>query len=265
MRKVVLTWCALVSVPLKVYKATEAKEQGFRLVHAACGGRITQPRKCEACDIYPETADITKGYEVTSDNIIPLTDNDIATLPLKSSSELAVDKFVMAEDIDPVMMTGSHYFLGPDKGGEKGYALLADTLAKAGKYAVTKTAFSNRERLAVIRSVDGILVMSSLSWPDELRDSAEVPFNATPKVADEESDLALQLVSVLSGTYNPADYTDGYQTALSALIERKTSDPNTPAPEMVEAAPQPEKSVKDALKLALEAAKAKADTDPAPF
>jgi DNA end-binding protein Ku len=256
MRKMVLTWCALVSVPLKVYKATDDKEIGFRQVHLADGGRVRQPKKCEACDEYVEQTEIGKGYEVTPDNIIPLSEDDMKTLPLKSSSELAVDKFVMAEEIDPLWMSGKHYFLGPDKGGDKGYALLADTLAKANRYAVTKTAFSGRERMAVIRSVDGVLVMSSLSWPDELRNREEVPFSSTPKVGEDESELALQLVEVLSGTYNPADYKDEYATALKALVERKTSDPDAPAP-AIEAAPeQPEMAVKDALAAALAAAKA---------
>lgn len=260
MRRVVLAF-SLVQILCKVYKATEDKEVEMHQVHGDDLGRIRNKRFCEICQVEVPYSDIRTGL-VLPDRLVALTEDDLASLPLESSKELKVEQFVDAGEIDPMLHNGKHYFLGPDVGGEKGYVLMVEAMEKTGRVAIAKAALSQRERIAVIRPYKGVLVMDMLSWPEEIRDSEQVPFKFTPKPAEKEADLAEQLINQLYSPFDADKYHDLHAAALNALVERKQADPDAPAAALPEVSAKPQPSMADALSAALESLRAEQKPKP---
>ena len=159
----------LVSIPVRLYSATEEKDISFRQVHRDDGGRIRYKRICSVDGEEVAYADIAKGYELPDGEIIVLDDEDFANLPMSSSRSVEVLSFVPAAQIDAVQM-GKPYYCDPTGGDVKPYVLLRDSLEKADRVAVVKVALRQRERLAMLRPRDGVLVLQTLLWPDEVRE-----------------------------------------------------------------------------------------------
>ena len=159
----------LVSIPVRLYSATEEKDISFRQVHREDGGRIRYKRVCSVDGEEVPYADIAKGYELPDGEMVVLDDEDFANLPISSSRAVEVLSFVPAEQIDAVQM-GKPYYCDPTGGDVKPYVLLRDSLEKADKVAVVKVALRQRERLAMLRARDGVLVLQTLLWPDEVRE-----------------------------------------------------------------------------------------------
>ncbi len=210
----------LVSVPVKLYSATESHDISFRQVHAQDHGRIRYRRVCQVCGEEVEYADIAKGYETDDGELVVLTDDDLAQLPSRSSREIAVEKFVPAEQIDPMQLEKS-YYLEPEKNGLKPYVLLRDALADTDRVAVVTVALRTRMTPAVLRVRDNVLVMQTLMWPDEIRDpdfgSLEQVGEATPQ----ELKMAQMLLETLAGDYDASDFEDDYAAAVHSLVEQK--------------------------------------------
>ena len=158
----------LVSVPVKLYAATESHDVSFRQVHAKDGGRIKYQRVCSIDGEEVAYADIAKGYETEDGEMVILTDDDLAELPSTSSREIAVEKFVPREQIDPLLFEKS-YYLEPEKTGAKPYALLRQALLEADRMAVVTVALRQRTTVAVLRVRDDVIVLQTMMWPDEVR------------------------------------------------------------------------------------------------
>ncbi|HET9842813.1 MAG TPA: Ku protein, partial [Nocardioides sp.] len=158
----------LVSVPVKLYAATESHDVSFRQVHAKDGGRIKYQRVCSIDGEEVEYADIAKGYETEDGEMVILTDDDMAALPSTSSREIAVEKFVPSDQIDPLLFEKS-YYLEPEKTGAKPYALLRQALLDADRMAVVTVALRQRTTVGVLRVKDDVIVMQTMMWPDEIR------------------------------------------------------------------------------------------------
>jgi DNA end-binding protein Ku len=158
----------LVNVPVKLYSATEDRDVSFHQVHAADGGRVRYKRVCQVCGEEVAYADIAKGYEMDNGDMVVLSDQDLAELPLPTSKTVELLAFVPAEQVDPVSYAKS-YYLEPDKAGIKPYVLLRDALEDAGRVGLVKVAIRNREALAVLRPRDDVLVLQTMVWPDEVR------------------------------------------------------------------------------------------------
>ena len=161
----------LVSVPVKLYAATESHDISFRQVHAKDGGRIKYQRVCSVDGEEVAYADIAKGYETEDGQMVILDDQDFAELPTTSSREISVEKFVPSDQIDPLMLEKS-YYLEPESTGAKPYALLRQALLDADRMAVVTVALRSRTSPAVLRVRDDVLVMQTLMWPDEVREPA---------------------------------------------------------------------------------------------
>jgi len=208
----------LVSVPVKLYAATESHDVAFRQVHAKDGGRIKYQRICAIDGEEVEYADIAKGYETEDGEMVILTDDDLASLPMSSSREIAVEKFVPSDQIDPMLLEKS-YYLEPEKSAAKPYALLRQALLEADRMAVVTVALRQRTSVAVLRVKDDVIVMQTMMWPDEIR-SPDFAVEAG-EVKDAEVAMAQMLVETLAGDFNPAEFEDDYAGAVEALVKSK--------------------------------------------
>jgi DNA end-binding protein Ku len=208
----------LVSVPVKLYSATESHDVSFRQVHAKDGGRIKYQRVCSVDGEEVAYADIAKGYETEDGEMVILTDDDLAELPLTSSREIAVEKFVPADQIDPMLFEKS-YYLEPEKSGAKPYALLRQALEEAGRMAVVTVALRQRTSVAVLRVRGEVIVLQTMMWPDEIR---EPDFSIEPgEVKDAEVSMAHMLVETLAGDFDADEFEDHYAEAVDALVKAK--------------------------------------------
>jgi DNA end-binding protein Ku len=208
----------LVSVPVKLYSATESHDVSFRQVHAKDGGRIKYQRVCSIDGEEVAYADIAKGYETEDGEMVILTDDDLAELPSTSSREIAVEMFVPSNQIDPMLFEKS-YYLEPEKTGAKPYALLRQALLDADRMAVVTVALRQRTSIAVLRVRDDVIVLQTMMWPDEVRTpdfKVEVG-----EVKDAEVNMAHMLVETLAGDFDADAFEDDYAGAVESLVKAK--------------------------------------------
>jgi len=241
----------MVSIPVKLFTATESKDISFRLLHRECNSRLKQLRWCPACEREVEWGETVRGYEYAKDQHVIVSDEDFDKLPLPSKRTIELAAFVKAEEIDPVYYEKS-YYLEPDEVGIKPFALLMKALNEKSLTAVAKIAVRNKERLCALRPMDGTLMLETLYYPDEIRveRGTEMP---EVQVSDRELEMASTLIDLLADSFEPEKYQDEYRRALMEIIEAKLQ-----GEEFVEApAPAPAKvtDLMAALKASVEAAK----------
>jgi DNA end-binding protein Ku len=210
----------LVNVPVRLYSATENHDVSFRQVHREDGGRIRYQRVCSIDNEPVSYDDIAKGYETEDGDMVVLTDEDFKDLPAASSKEIAVQKFVPADQIDPMLLDRS-YYLEPDKSATKPYILLRDALEHADRMAVVTVSIRTRMTMAVLRVKDGVIVMQTMLWPDEVRAADFATLDEDAHATSKELDMANMLVESLAGDYDPDEYEDDYAIALEALVKAK--------------------------------------------
>jgi DNA end-binding protein Ku len=246
----------LVSIPVRLYSATEEKDISFRQVHRADGGRIKYKRTCSVDGEEVPYGEIAKGYELPDGQMVVLEDEDFANLPITTSRAVEVLSFVPAEQVDAVQL-GKPYYCDPTGGDPKPYVLLRDSLQNADKVAIVMVALRQRERLAMLRARDGVLVLQTLLWPDEVRDPKFDFLDQDVTVRPQELQMAESYIAALAADFDPSEYTDNYREALEEVIEAKAAGLEVKAPE--EAAPQSGQVVDlmEALRQSVAAAKAK--------
>ena len=219
----------LVSIPVRLYSATEEKDISFRQVHRDDAGRIRYKRVCSVDGEEVPYGDIAKGYELPDGEMVVLTDEDFANLPISTSRAVEVLSFVPEEQVDLVML-GKPYFCDPTGADAKPYVLLRDSLEGANKVAIVKVALRQRERLAMLRSRDGVLVLQTLLWPDEVREPKFGFLDDDVTVRPQELQMAESYIAALSGDFEPEQYTDNYREALEEVIEAKVAGREVKAP-----------------------------------
>jgi DNA end-binding protein Ku len=210
----------LVSIPVKLYTATEEKDVSFHQVHREDGGRIRYKRICQLDGEEVAYADIAKGFELPSGETVVLTDDDLADLPLTSSRVVDVLSFVPLEQVDPIYFAKS-YYLEPDKTATKPYVLLRDALEKADSVALVKVAIRTRESLATLRVREGVLVLETMVWPDEVRTPDFGFLDEDVTVRPQELAMAESLIESMTADFDPGQYHDEYREALEQVIEAK--------------------------------------------
>lgn len=209
----------LVNVPVRLYSATENHDVQFRQVHRTDGGRIRYKRFCSKDGQEVAYDDIAKGYETEDGQMIVLTDEDMAELPTRSSKEISVEKFVPEDQIDPMLLDKS-YYLEPDKTATKPYVLLREALEAQGRMAIVTVSIRTRMTMAVLRVRDGVIVMQTMLWPDEIR-SADFASVEDQELSDKEMSMARMLIDELAGDYDPDEFEDDYALAVEALVRAK--------------------------------------------
>jgi DNA end-binding protein Ku len=212
----------LVSIGVKLYSATEDKDVRFHQVHVTDGGRIKYKRVCSIDGEEVEYSDIAKGYELPDGDVVVLTDEDFEDMPLSTRREIEVLQFVDQDEIDPIMFEKT-YYLEPDGPAARPYVLLRDALENAGQVAITKIAIRQRESLAALRIMDGVLVLHTMRWPDEIRRPDFAFLDEDISVRPQELKMAEALIASMTGEFDPSEFTDDYREAMTALLEAKQS------------------------------------------
>src|SRR4051812_16607585 len=212
----------LVSIGVKLYSATEDHDIRFHQVHKTDGGRVKYKRVCSIDGEEVEYNDIAKGFELPDGQLVVLTDEDFDQLPLGTTHEIEVLQFVDQEQIDPIHFEKT-YYLEPDGVATRPYVLLRTALENAGQVAITKIAIRQRESLAVLRVRDGVLVLHTMRWPDEIRRPGFGFLDEEVPVRPQELAMAESLISTMAGDFDPSAFTDDYREAMQQLLEAKQS------------------------------------------
>lgn len=249
----------MVSIPVKLFGATQSKDIAFHLLHATCGTRLQQRRWCPTDEVDVPWTETARGYEYTKGQYVMLTEEDFEQLPLPSKHTIELTSFVEEKEIDPVFYERS-YYLEPGDRAEKPYALLLRALEQKKLTAVATVTIRKKEQLCAIRAHQGAIMLETLYYPDEIR--LEGVDLGKVKVSDRELEMAFTLIDIFRKPFDPGEYRDHYREALAELIEAKLE-----GKEVVTAPAARDTRVidlADALKRSVEAAKKGATAKPKP-
>ena len=245
----------LVSIPIRVYTATEEKTLRFNQLHAKDMGRIRYQRVCSKDGDEVPYEEIVKGYEYEKDRYVILSDEDLDAVPVESTRNIDIQQFVDQAEIDPIYYKKT-YYLGPEEAGLKAYQLLVEALQEGKRVGVAKVSFRDKEHLAAIRLMDNVLVLDTMFWPDEIREAKFPELDKEVRVSDKEVAMAESLIENLSEAWNPDAYTDEYREALLDIVEKKVAGEEIEEIEPVE--PARVVDLMEALKQSVEATKKEA-------
>jgi DNA end-binding protein Ku len=242
----------LVTIPVKLYTATEEKDVRFRLLHSTCLTPIKNQRYCPHHEIVIEWSDVVRGYEVSKGHFVTVSDEELDKIPIDTSGNVNIAGFVELSEIDPIYYERSYYVV-PDEGGAKAFALLQEALRQADRVAVGKVVMREKEHVVSLRPFQDAMVLSTLYYADEVRAVSgldEVPVDV--KVHPNERKMAGQLVDSLAIEFHPDEYKDEYRQAVLALIEAKGK--GEPVPEAKAKAPGKVVDLMEALRRSVELA-----------
>jgi DNA end-binding protein Ku len=211
----------LVSIPVKLYSATQSRAGiSFNYIHAKCGSRLRQQYVCIKEDVVVERSEMIKGFEFAKDQYVTFTPEELKDLEEESTGTVDITEFVPDEKIDPIYYDKA-YFLAPDKGGAKPYALLSEGMRKSGRCALARWAARGKQYLVQLRPVEDGLIMQQLLYADEVRPMSEIEIQPA-QVKEAELKLAMQLIDQISAeTFNPKDYEDDVKKRIEAAVEKK--------------------------------------------
>jgi DNA end-binding protein Ku len=255
----------MVSIPVRLYVATESHSASFHQLCAEHMSRIKFRRWCQAGDHEVPYSDIVKGYEVSSDNYVVIEDSDLENLPLPTAHAIEITEFVPEHDIQGGLYFKSAYYVEPEEAGRKPYQLLLQALGETQMTAVAKVAFRDREHLCSLQPEDGLLLMNTLHWPDEIRTSEGLKGlqPADVNVSPRELQMAKSLVqSLAEESFDPSRYQDDYHRALMSVVEAKVAGAEVIEAPEVETAPKV-MDLMDALRASVDAAKKQRSERPA--
>ncbi|MER6631472.1 Ku protein [Streptomyces sp. NPDC000987] len=222
----------LVSIPIKLVNATEHHSISFRQIHTEDGGRIRYRKVCELEDREVSQSEIGKAYEDADGSVVPITDEDLAHLPIPTAKTIEIVAFVPGDRIDPLQMDAAYYLAAGGAQAAKPYTLLREALKRSNKVAVAKFALRGKERLGMLRVVGDAIAMHGLLWPDEVRAPDGVAPDAKVTVNDKELDLADALMDTL-GEIDLGDLHDEYREAVEEVVAAKAAGeapPEAPRP-----------------------------------
>ena len=226
----------LVTIPVKLYLATESKGISFNMLHKDDLSRISMKIWCPVEDEPISRGDTVKGYEHAPGEYVVITDDDLENVPLKTVRSIEIEQFTKAERDDAaVRFVKSAYYLEPDKIGRKAFNLLKAVLIEDGLTAICKVVIKDREALAALDPFGDTMLLTTLHWPDEIRSTSELDLgDETFEFKPAEIAMAKQLVSAMTGEFDPAQYRDEYRQALDAIIQAKIDGKETVAIEAPE-------------------------------
>ncbi len=259
----------LVTIPVKLYLATEQGGIGFNLLHATCLNRIQMKIYCPYHDEVVPRSETVRGYEWSKGKYVVVTDEDIDSVPLKTMRAIEIEMFISASrDAQGTQFVKQAYYLEPEQIGAKAFYLLKSVLAEQNKSAICKIVLKDREQLAALNPFSKTMLLTTLHWPDEVRalDELNLPEDQIEIKASEKK-MAEQLVASMTGEFNADDYQDDYRQALMAVIERKVAG-EKPEPAIARAEPTNITDLMAALEASVAAARedrkvAKVDEKPA--
>src|SRR2546421_11923261 len=212
----------LVNVPVKLYSAVSKKTVRFHQLHDKDGVRIQQKRVCPADEEEVPYEHIVKGYEISPDEYVVVTQEELEALEPKKTKTIDIEDFVDLEEIDPLFYDPPYYLL-PDKSAAKPYRLLHEAMSDAGKVGIARVVIRSKEQLVAIRPIDGVLAMSTMNFADEIvpTDSFDEPTAEDAETTKREVDMARQLIDSLATGWDPDKYHDTYRERARELIEKQ--------------------------------------------
>jgi DNA end-binding protein Ku len=220
----------LVAIPVKLYTATSSKSFAFNLLHKGCGSRLKQQYLCAKEEIAVPSEDIVKGYEFAKDQYVVFTPAELKALEETGSHSVEITEFVPIESVDPIFFDKA-YYLAPDKGGAKPYALFAQALRDTNRCALGRWASHGKQHIVMLRPFEEGLVMQQLLYAAEVRAVSELEIPKV-EVKDAELKLARQLIEQQSTeTFDPAAYTDAVRERIEAAVEKKVEGQEIAVPE----------------------------------
>ena len=240
----------LVSIPIRMFTAASSESISFNQLHPKCGGRVKQQLLCPTCNEVVERSSLVKGYEFAKDQYVQFSDEELKSLEGEASKMIDIVEFVPLDKVDPIYFEKT-YYLGPDKGGDKAYRLLADAMTKEGRVALAKFVMRGKENLVLIRAAQDGLMLHTMYFADEIRDFTEVDKGEDAKVKPGEMELAERLIKELAvDKFKPGKYADEYRTRVLEVVEQKVE-----GREVTSHAPQAQRAqvidLMDALKQSL--------------
>ena len=255
----------LLNVPVKLYSAVSKKSVSFRELRESDGSRVRHKRVAEADGKEVDYNDIVKGYEIAPEQYVVITKDELEELDPKKTRAIEIQDFVDLDDIDPIYFDHP-YYLGPDKGAERAYALLVEAMESSHKVAIARFVLRNRESLAALRPMDGMMTMATMRFADEVvspGELSEVLGEEVEAPKKKELDMAKALIDSLTSDFDAGQYRDEYREELLALIERKANGEALVSSDVE--APKPTKApdLMAALEESLAAVKAEESATPA--
>jgi DNA end-binding protein Ku len=210
----------MVVIPVKLFAATEQRDVAFRQVHREDGGRVQFRRFCSVDGAEVPYSDIAKGYELATGDVVVLTDDDLKELPLATAKRIDVLHSSPSGQLDPILANKA-YYLEPEPAGVRAYVLFRDALERSGRVAVAKVAIRQREALAALRVRDGVLVLETLLWPDEIRAPDFKFLDEDVDIRTQELKMAASLIDTMTEDFDQSLYKDSYREALEAVVQAK--------------------------------------------
>jgi DNA end-binding protein Ku len=211
----------LVSIPVKLYSAAVSANVTFNMLHAKCGSRIKQQTFCPVDQVVVDRNELVRGYEFAKDQYVRVSDEELKSLEGEESKVIDIAEFVPLTQVDPIFFEKT-YYLGPDKGGDKAYRLLAETMAKANRVAVARFIMRGKESLVLVRPAQDGLMLHTMYFADEVRDFGEIDKGKSAKVQEREGELARKLVEELSTEeFKPEQYRDEYRERVLDMVNQK--------------------------------------------
>jgi DNA end-binding protein Ku len=230
----------MVSIPVRLYLATESHSTSFRQLCREHLSPIRYRRWCAAGDHEVPFSEVVRGYEVGRDSYVVIEDSDLDNLPIPTAHAIEISEFVPADQLEGGLYFKSAYYTEPEQAGLKPYQLLRQALRETDMCAVARIAFRDREHLCTLKPLDGMLLLNTLHWPDEIRSAAELRgLTAEAEVSSKELQMARSLIqSLAEDRFDPARYQDRYHQALMEVVERKLGGQEVVAAPAEEVAPK---------------------------
>ena len=221
----------LVSIPIRLFVATHSESLSFNMLHQPCGTRIKQQLYCPHCERVIERNETVKGFEFEKGRFVTFGEDELKALEAEANRSIDIHEFVPLDKVDPIFFEDAHY-VGPDKGAEKAYQLLAAAMRDTGKVALAQFVRYGKEHLVLIRPYNGALVLHSMFYADEVRSTDDVKPGGDVKVRSNEIELARRLVEQLSADdFKPEQYKDEYRDRVQGVVEKKVAGEEVTAAE----------------------------------
>lgn len=231
-------------IPVRLDKATKDSKVSLHEYHKDDMGAGGRKAYCKSCGKDLVSDDIVKGIEISKGQVVTFSKEELESLPLSTTKNIEVDRFVEARELNQLTF-GTPYYVAPDEVGVKAFNLFMEGLKKLNKVAIGKVAIRNRESLCAIRPVNGMLVMSTICWSDELKDAPTIPKS---EISDSELDLITQVIGKFSKDFVHSDFSDKYNDALKEMADKKLKGEAIP---VAQERAQPQQNLEDALKAVL--------------
>ena len=254
---------ALVSIPISLFSATRRNELSFHYLHKKDMSPVSYKRFCDAENIETPWEEITRGYEYEKDRYIEITDEDLDKADVELTKTIQIQEFVNEEEIDPVYFD-KPYYLEPQKGGERPYALMRDALAQSKKVGVAKVVLKTREHLAAVKTVGNMMTLQTMRFAHEIVDAGSLNLPSKAEISKKEMDMANMLIDSMSDKFDPVKYKDDYYEKVMDIIRMKIAGVSPEVPAAKGPGPAKVVDLMEILKQSLsETKKAKAARTPA--